>query len=181
LFDYFLVVGKFHQRRMHSHGEPCQKQNSNACNVIKSTCCWVDILPSLNEFTRRICLFTNEAHHSCRRTVRSSRYMVLDRKSIPIVAWAAKKVNVSLQNIIPTTLEVHEWCMKNKRRGANGHRNARNRKNWMWCFLSPLDLSRQVTKRRAGNTKDANRQPEQLHKWLMQVHLHYDQDTPPPK
>ncbi len=25
--------------------------------------------------------------HSCSRTVRSSRYMVLDRKSMPIVAW----------------------------------------------------------------------------------------------
>ena len=26
-------------------------------------------------------------YHNCNRTVRSSRYIVFDRKSIPIVAW----------------------------------------------------------------------------------------------
>ena len=31
-----------------------------------------------------------ETYHNCRRTVRSSRYMVFDRKSIPIVACSTK-------------------------------------------------------------------------------------------
>ena len=29
-------------------------------------------------------------HHNCNRTVRSSRYIVFDRKSMPMVAWGAK-------------------------------------------------------------------------------------------
>ena len=43
---------------------------------------------------------------SCRRTVRSSRYMVLERKSMPIVAWYMLSnesyINRVIREVLPT-------------------------------------------------------------------------------
>jgi hypothetical protein len=57
----------------------------------QASCSRVKAAPEGNRQAERsiqlACAWEARAHQSCSRTVRSSRYIVLLRKSMPIVAW----------------------------------------------------------------------------------------------
>lgn len=49
--------------------------------------CPLEYLKYINTMTTNKHMYTKIDLHNCRRTVLSSKYMVLDKKSIPIVAY----------------------------------------------------------------------------------------------
>ena len=46
--------------------------------------------------------------HNCKRTVRSSRYIVLERKSMPIVAWYMLSKESYIKRVIKDVLPTKE-------------------------------------------------------------------------
>eukprot|EP00955_Chlamydomonas_euryale_P082448 363725-Chlamydomonas_euryale.AAC.11 len=74
-----------------------------------------------------------DPHQSCRRTVRSSRYIVLERKSIPIVACATP---IKERSIIDCSVPV--------RRGSRLQIAAPYRDTRTWYTLSNLSYMKRV-------------------------------------